>query len=830
MTRRMRSNLQPVPQHLLGAQRGVWSVIIPEGTTNLVANPSVELNANGYNGAYSDTFARVNDDAAFGAWSLRTTSTQPFRGWSYTVTTVTTTDIIYTASVWVRGRGRIFIAAYGPVSIYIAPKTHMLTNTWQRISTTFMYRSADVTRFIRVEQEGAGTAEWYSDGLQLEAKPYMTTYCDGNQEDCTWLAAVNASQSRRGGSTRKGGRHWNFADWKFRVNGIIGADAASLNTITTEYALTGGGYYQRSVAPPRAFSIVGGFECDSDIDLKRNRLAMLNALSPFTFDPPQPARLIYEPTDCLDVVGKRIVIDAVYTGGLEGNNTNDLGREDHALAFQVQESFGILGRSDHDVAQPLVVSQYVYGLGNIRRSKLDGSFANMFGLFASGVVDARGVFAAAIRENNLYVGGRGIADGIVQWDGSAWSSIGVFDDPARECTAMVVNYNGWLIAAGNWLTIGGVSLPGIAAWAGLGWFGVGGFTGLSGGLATIFAMAVTPNGDLFVGGNFTTIQGVAALNIAHLPFGGSWQAMGAGANGDVLTIDVDSAGNVYFGGAFTSIGGVAASRFAVRNAVTGVFTQVNPAQPNSLVTVMRFGYDGRLHIGGDFTAIGAFPISRYAVNSGIASQWDYSNLNQFDDYIAGMDPKQLGGMHFGGFFDTIFTNGVGAEFLRAAKLKGNAFFRSDFVHVLNPGANMNPRVFREDASYEYYLGGFVENIEAAALTTIINNDAAVTPTLIITGSGTLHNLMNWTTGKEIGFTCTVLTNEILTLVMGSQWTFTSNLRGDMSTYIVPTSDVATWQLQPGINHINFLMSNNSGGTATLLWRAQYTSLDAAAGL
>ncbi|MFZ4664785.1 MAG: hypothetical protein ACOYNY_47790, partial [Caldilineaceae bacterium] len=88
------------------------------------------------------------------------------------------------------------------------------------------------------------------------------------------------------------------------------------------------------------------------------------------------------------------------------------------------------------------------------------------------------------------------------------------------------------------------------------WSSLAQSTGLN---APVSSLAVSGN-DLYVGGLFSTADGVAANRIVKWD-GSSWSPLGSGLNGDVAALAV-SGSDLYVGGSFSTAGGVAANRIA----------------------------------------------------------------------------------------------------------------------------------------------------------------------------------------------------------------------------------------------------------------------------
>ena len=115
-------------------------------------------------------------------------------------------------------------------------------------------------------------------------------------------------------------------------------------------------------------------------------------------------------------------------------------------------------------------------------------------------------------------------------------------------------YNGELYVGGNFTTVDStINAKRIARWDGNQWHAIG--TGVTGGLPSLYAMAKY-KGELYVGGNFSSINGFPSQNISRFN-GVSWDSLNAGVSGFILSMLVDSINDVlYVGGAIGSAGGI----------------------------------------------------------------------------------------------------------------------------------------------------------------------------------------------------------------------------------------------------------------------------------
>ena len=185
-----------------------------------------------------------------------------------------------------------------------------------------------------------------------------------------------------------------------------------------------------------------------------------------------------------------------------------------------------------------------------------------------------------------------------------------------DVRALAYGPDGTLYAGGDFETMGGVTVNGIAKWDGTSWLALG--TGLNTGTnGNVLAIAFDSAGNLYAGGDFTTAGGVAAAQIAKWD-GTTWSALGSGTNGLVYDLEFVGA-DLYLGGNFTTAGGSSANYIAKWN---GTSWSALGLGTNALVRSIESDGFGSLYVGGDFTTAGGTAAASIAKWNGSA----WSNL------------------------------------------------------------------------------------------------------------------------------------------------------------------------------------------------------------
>lgn len=306
-------------------------------------------------------------------------------------------------------------------------------------------------------------------------------------------------------------------------------------------------------------------------------------------------------------------------GGLEGQCSQWLG----SVYPGVRGGVGCATWWDEDGAGPqpaqlvfaangLAVSVFADGL--VRWDPQSDSWSADLGSFpGSGqrIVTAVGVTAGnrLVCGTRRYPQGASPVDEVMLRIGNAWQSLGV--------TGLIHAFanlpSGDLVIGGQFASIGGVAARNLAKWDGVAWSEVGG--GVNGAVNTVIVM---PSGDLVVGGWFQTAGAVTVANLASWN-GVAWTSLGGGCNGGVWSSLVSPGGDLVVGGSFSAAGGTPAACVAVWNgsAWAGLGAGFSSAATQAGPAVARLATLPN----GDLVAAGDFVITSSTVSTNIA-RWN----------------------------------------------------------------------------------------------------------------------------------------------------------------------------------------------------------------
>lgn len=234
------------------------------------------------------------------------------------------------------------------------------------------------------------------------------------------------------------------------------------------------------------------------------------------------------------------------------------------------------------------------------------------------------------------------ATGLTAWNGNSWRALGAGLDGSVSDLAVLGDR---LIVGGAFDTAGGVASAGVAAWDGASWsaLGAGGVFPSANGGRVVRALEVIGN-DLFIGGEFGGVGGVAASGLARWN-GTAWSAM-TGNDRNVVGLaqlagqlivseaattslveggtwrELAPIGNVYRGIEFRGEAhiagnfqrGTGAWRWGVARQVAGEWQGISPGIDNPVLAILE--YQGRVVAGGEFSHMGGVVANHVAVWNG----------------------------------------------------------------------------------------------------------------------------------------------------------------------------------------------------------------------
>jgi len=184
--------------------------------------------------------------------------------------------------------------------------------------------------------------------------------------------------------------------------------------------------------------------------------------------------------------------------------------------------------------------------------------------------------------------------------------------------------NGELFVGGRFTTAGGISANHVARWNGRTWQAVG--SGITGDpFYNLFCFAEF-DGDLIAGGQFEAAGG--PNNIARWD-GAAWHQVGSGTNYPVEALSIYD-GELIAGGIFTSAGGVPVNRIARWNG--SAWDSLGSGLTGGLWGVIDLTiYDGLLIAGGNFSAAGG--VAANAIARWDGSSWDSLGSGMIDGVV-----------------------------------------------------------------------------------------------------------------------------------------------------------------------------------------------------
>ncbi len=179
--------------------------------TNLLSNPSFELDAGGWSSS-GTSGTRVSTQSYLGSWSYEVVATAAGQG-AFSGQCATTAQT-YTASAWVKGEaGKLFNInlreklSDGTTTVGDTSSANITaTGSWQRVSVSRTFGATGAIGQVIVRSQTSGAHTFYVDAVMLEASSTVGDYFDGSFSPAgdfsyAWTGTANASTSIQRGAT-----------------------------------------------------------------------------------------------------------------------------------------------------------------------------------------------------------------------------------------------------------------------------------------------------------------------------------------------------------------------------------------------------------------------------------------------------------------------------------------------------------------------------------------------------------------------------------------------------------------------------------------------------
>lgn len=609
----------------------------------------------------------------------------------------------------------------------------------------------------------------------------------------------------------------------FRVQQPLGAGMAPIQNISTSFGLLDGALFQRQRTDVRSMTLVGALKGATVADLHSKRSALIDEVKPDRSASQAPIILRYTGA------ASTLQASCFYEGGLELGNVDNTTELNIALRFLMYDPYfeKITNSSATLTTQASFTANYV----------AQRAACGAWGTLGSGFNQTVNSIVAG-SDGRLYFGGAfTTASGGTACRVAQYSTAGVFSAVGNamnsDVVALAVGRDGYLYAGGGFTTASGFAACAVARFSGTAWASMDGGVQHSGGTKNIFDMAVDSDGNIIVGGVFTSLGtgGPATCGIGKwIVSSSAWDDVGGGlkerantghANGFGVAVAPNK--DIWVCGAFDAAGALAFTACAV-----AYYSQSGSAWKTVAGSgrawngrSVDFTADGTAYLGATGTVASPFLWTSNGISvTSVASYIGTGTAGVQRVYV----DKNTNIVFTGGNFYSV----NGFSMFGQARVIGNVPTRMD---VFPPGGSSAQVLAIHAASTRVLTIGFDQSGTAcaAAVTTVTNNGtAAAYPilTACATSSSTsLVQLVNYTTGEAIYFNLPLTPNEIVTVdLRPGQKTVTSNFRGNIINAVLPSSNVATWRLLPGTNNISFWLTGG-GGAARLSWVERFWSCD-----
>ncbi len=793
----------------------LYEIVTPLATINLGSNPSLETGTTKWSAVgTAAAIARDNTQARFGRYSLKITTGTDVLGGGYYYTAGAGISVsvatAYAASFYVYNPdGDIRLSVRDNADVELAVSATIPASTkWKRVTLAVTTGGASTTVHFRITNDNSGVSHvCYVDGVQFEQLAAASTYCDGDQPGCFWDGTIQASPSQRD-AFGIGGQIQNLNDLGIGVEMSSGFGMPSLTQRRQALAQIPGSVYEEAKILERSAQMVLDAEGASLTNLHKLRSDLMDTIKPDRVSSPVPFRITYLGAD------ERVYGDFVYEDGMKGGKRSAF-FESFAIRLLATDPFMYEDRQE--ISLPSFTQ-------SLTRAKVMRRRRGEWGFPTAAGADNNTVFAiASAPDGRVYLGGsftgfNSVADTdrvVAILDGVATALDGAIDN--GQVNAIAVAPDGTVYIGGTFTTVNtGTTVNRICSYdpAADTFATMGATPGVNG---EVKAIAIGLDGLVYIAGDFTD-EGNRICTWDGSVFA---DPFGTGSATILRALAVSPEGDLFIGGDHTSFNAVSGNRIHKWSVADAVATAVGGnGQLNAECRALAFAPDGRLYAGGDFTTASGNTVNRIAIWGG--SDWlaMESGVDADVHSLAWID----GLLWLGGAF-TVTGASPALALPRLGVWNGSAFVRSDIT------LPSTPIVYAIAGQGEdVYIGHDTAGASTLGVLNVVTNNgtAAAYPVLVFTGPGTLKWIENFTDRRRLFFDLEAQAGEEITIDFGpSSKRISSNWRV-AALQPLPGSDFAAFRLLPGANDITAFITDSTGATELhLRWQITHWSRDGA---
>jgi hypothetical protein len=289
----------------------------------------------------------------------------------------------------------------------------------------------------------------------------------------------------------------------------------------------------------------------------------------------------------------------------------------------------------------------------------------------------------------------------------------------------------------------------------------------SGANGTINCMAVQTNGQIIIGGNFSTFNGISQNCVARLNSDGSLDGSFGIVQADnaVYAIAVQGDGKILIGGAFSTVNGLSFSQHFARLRYDGsVDTSFNPGLTDSNSPSTQRGYifamtvqpDGKVIVGGNWYPgnTNGINVARFATNGTLDATFTANQNTTFSVHAIGLQStgKVILGLYIGS------SSGPLLERVSSDGTLDTNFLASVSGLIASSYTDYSIAMMTNDS---FYIGGDFNNVNGYSRIGVARLNA----------DGSIDNSFNPGTGANYTVNCVAVQPDGKVLVGGYFWTF-----------------------------------------------------------